>query len=165
MEMTKNILPLLLSLGAVSGAHTMGHVSQGDRYGVDMNINLGNLSEIWDRHDISPERAARIHSAGFEAQDRVARMADNKPMYVANALYKLGYLAGAPKVFGAKTKGDLALLGKVKGDTAKKVAQGALTVSAISDLLKAFGKWKGDSGFHFGQSDTGTPMLMYGGRF
>lgn len=155
---------LLLATGLMLGSHDMNHRLEADRQDLPFSQRgiVGYLSDTSDNKKVS-----RFANAGFEGQEMLSgAMAGTKmekPVLIASALNKLGYAIKPGSITGGT--GDLKMLEKSKGKMARKVAQGALTVSAISDLLRAFGKVEGDSGFKFGQSNSGTPMLVFGGNF
>ena len=164
------LLKFLLAAGLTLGGHEVNHVLEADRQEVQGSFKkeTGAVLPVFMIDSSStPEQRSRIHNAGFEGQEIMTGATSDtgigKPVRIASALNKLGYALMPGGIQGVS--GDVDMLGKSKGKSARKVAQGALTASAISDLLKAFGKTKGDSGLKFGQSSTGTPMLMYGGRF
>jgi hypothetical protein len=143
---------LLLASVLTAGGHEMGHQVEADRL---------NQPIVWNgsqwASSANGDNLAKISGAGFRMQDALSRASGNPTQSAVNALHKVSYLT--------RDRGDLATLQKSKGKKAADMAKGALAVSAISDLLRSFGKVRNNRGFKFGQSDTGTPMLVYGGNF
>ena len=154
---------ILLALVLTGGGHEMGHINEADRLGVP--VSFKNMELVAENEN--PEKSARIANAGIVSQDIMSQASKGsrleKPTHIISALNKLGYALMPGGIQGGM--GDLRLLEKSKGKKARQFAQGALTVSAISDMLRAFGKVKSDKGFSFGQSNNGTPMLVFGGSF
>lgn len=168
MALLGTIGKMLLAYGLTTGIHPLGHVDEGRKLGVDVEIDPKTFSEKWYTDD--PRKAARIHGAGFRGQDSVAKHTDSskfigKDMRNANALYKIAYLLGSPKLFDAKTKGDFTLLGdSLKDKGATKTMKAAVLLSAIADLHKAKNP-KRPWDLDFIQSSTGAPGLGISGRF
>ncbi len=140
---------ILLALALTGGGHEMGHQVEADKLNQPMDWQETNWTT-----PASGEDLARISGAGFEMQDTLNQATGSSVMGKINALHKLSY--------AALDRGDLSSIEKSKGKTARKVAQGSLVASAISDLLRKPGS---NYGLKYGQSSKGTPMFVLGGRF
>ncbi len=152
---------ILLAAGLTFGGHEMGHELEADRQNVPMSFGS---DMVWTADTQDPEKLARIAGAGFEGQEilsgAVMGTKMEKPIRTLSVLNKLGY-AFLPGGIGGGT-GDVKMIEQSKGKTARKVAQGSLVASAISDLLRKPGS---NYGLKYGQSSKGTPMFVLGGRF
>jgi hypothetical protein len=155
---------ILLAASLVIGGHEMNHKLEADKQDMPFSQRgiTGYLPDTSNKKKVS-----RFANAGFEGQDVITRILKKsklkRPAHAASGLNKLGYVLIPGSITGGD--GDLRMLEKSKGKKARKVAQGALTISAISDLYKAFGKENKNGGFLFGQSSEGTPMLILTGEF
>lgn len=175
-----NTSGILKSLAGIFGIHALGHVKSADEKGFFTKIDPATFSEKLSpkikgkgdkKYAVYPDNNewGFIHGGGFEGQDVVKDFVDTDDYRVANALYKLGYLAGVPDMVGAGTKGDFRLMGEAKGKKAKDVMKGSILLSSMADLYKA----KTGKGLLGKNTDlsfstdpkTGTPMLMYKKRF
>ena len=123
----------------------MGHQIEADRLNEDINFSGTRFTT-----PATGDNLARIAGAGFKMQDIINLARNNKTQKAVNALHKMSYLA--------KGRGDLKSIEQSKGKKARKMAQGALLVSSIADLM-------GSDKFRFGQSSNGTPMLVFRGEF
>lgn len=146
------LLEIALALMLTGVSHEMGHQTKADSLSQPLEWSGTKWTTSAKGTDL-----AKISGAGFKMQDTLNRARKNKAQNAANAIHKLTYILS--------DRGDLKSIEKASGKKALKVARGALAVSAISDMLKAFGKFEGDSGFMFGQSSNGTSMLIFGGVF
>ena len=150
----------LLALGLVFGGHEMGHGLEADRQNVPFESGL-----LWQASTSDKKKLARIASAGLESQDIVSGSLSGtgleRSVRLASALNKFGY-AVKPGSMQSNGLGDVAMIEQNMGKEARKMAQGALVASAISDFLRKPG---GNIGLEYGQSRKGTPMLVLRGRF
>lgn len=153
---------ILLASGLVMGGHELNHGFEADRQNVPFESGV-----IWDASTDDKEKLARIANAGFEGQEIISGAVSDtkiaKSVRLVSALNKLGYALLPGGIQGST--GDVKMIEQNKGKKARQMAQAALSISAIDDILTAFGKKKSDRGFRFGQSSTGTPMLAFGGLF
>lgn len=130
----------------------MGHITEADKLNEPINFSGTQFTT-----PATGDNLARIAGAGFPMQDTINRAREDKTQNAVNAFHKISYLINE--------RGDLASIEKAKGKKARQTIEGALVMSALSDLSKAFGKTRTDRGFGIGQSSKGTPMLTFGGRF
>jgi len=153
---------ILLAASLVMGGHEMGHELEADRQDVPMTWDN---KMRWNVDTTDPKKLARIAGAGFEGQDilsgAVMGTKLEKPIRTVSALNKLGY-ALIPSGIRKGGTGDVRMIEQNMGKKARKVAQGSLVASAISDFLRKPGS---NCGLNYGQSNRGTPMLMLQGRF
>ncbi|MCK5237046.1 MAG: hypothetical protein KAR06_08680 [Deltaproteobacteria bacterium] len=149
----------------------MGHVDAADKKGFGLNVNPSTMNEtiiprMRKGGPIEPTNAemAFVHGGGFANGDRLGGLF-GKEGRLANSLYKGLYLSDAPnKLFGRN--GDFRGMGNRKGGKAEDVMKFSVAASAISDMLKAFGKGLPDNqDLKFWTSDTGAPGLKYSRRF
>ena len=163
--MAQTFAEIMMALGLVMGGHEMGHSNEADRLGVPISFD-DNI--VWKANTTNQKKLSRIANSGFEMQDKLPKATKgssiDKPAKIISALNKLGYVI-KPSGMTSGAVGDVRMIEKHKGKKARKVAQGALTISALDDILTAFGKKKSDKGFKFMQSPDGTPMLGFGGSF
>lgn len=152
-----SLLDLLLATVIASGAHTLGHIEEGNRQNVDVTVNLRELTESWDT--IDKGKNLRIHGGGFRSQDALAKLADSKKIgssiRLANGLYKLGYLSNIHGRLGTKGLGDTKSIDKATGN---KIASYSVLLSALSDLHKAKNP-NTNLGLEFWQTEKGTPGI------
>jgi len=155
-----------LALAAVlsyAGFHPYGHISEGNKQGVQGRVDYKDMVERYNREQwnkLSDEEKAKIHAAGFDGQQMFANALYGKGMEkeakIVNALYKLGYISGIkPK----DTKGDPELLAE-SSKTSKGRINALLAASAAYDLMG--GK---DSSLDFRVLDGNAPGLVYTKRF
>ena len=154
---------IILAAGLVFGGHKLNHEFEADKQNVPFKSGM-----IWKAQTNDKKKLARIAGAGARGQGTVTKaLAGTRlenPALIASALNNFGYAIKPEGIQGAP-EGDVRMINNNMGKKARQGAQVALTVSAISDMLKAFGKVKSDKGFSFGQSNNGTPMLVFGGSF
>lgn len=123
------ILSKLILVGLfVTGVHTGGHLQQASDLGVRARLDIRTLTEIIKTDD--PIKRRIIRGAGFNAQDVLSKHFKNTGLEdsynLANAIYKIGYFVGAPKLFGLRVPDDLDKLGNS--------ARMGVMISALSDL-------------------------------
>ena len=153
-------LAMALSYG---GAHPMGHMGRASQYGVPGKVDFGRGVEMYDKNawnKLSPEEQAKIHAAGFEGQQTLSNalmgssMEDE--MRLAQALYKIGYVAG---IKPGGTEGDPQLIAENTGMNRGRV-NALLGTSALADLYRA--KRPGNSNLDFTVLEDGrAPGLVY----
>ena len=157
-------LPDLLAAMALSygGAHPWAHISEAGKMGVPGKVDYRRGVEMYDQNawnKLSPEEQAKIHAAGFEGQQTLSNALTGSSMEdemrLANALYKLGYIAG---IKPGGTEGDPELISRSTG-ASKGQVNSMLGLSAIADLYRA--KRPGNSNLDFTVMDGNAPGLMY----
>lgn len=162
------------------GSHEMGHINEADSLAVPLSFNEQG---VWWASTEDPTQLTRIANSGFINQDRFSGLFHESPLeksiYLVSGLNKIGYVLkykGIQNTEGLLSdtgsykrtqslEGDIFMIEKHKGETARKLTQAALTLSAISDLLIAFDKIDSEVRLCFGQSDNGDPMLILSTRF
>jgi len=145
------------------GAHPQGHLNEARKLGVRGRVDYKEMVERYNREQfdaLTDEEKAKIHAAGFEGQQTFANALSgtsmDKESRIANALYKLGYIANIkPK----GTKGDPELLAETS-KTSRGRINSLLAASAAYDLMG--GK---DSSLDFRLLDGNAPGLVYNKRF
>jgi len=147
----------LLALGIVFGGHEMGHELEADRQNVPMSFDNKMIANI-DTRD--PKKLSRIVNAGFEGQDIITGALRgtqySKPTSLASAINKIGYALVPDSIQGGT--GDVRMIEKTKGKTARKAAQVSLFLSALSDMDRVRNPERNwDLGYW--QSGQGTPGL------
>lgn len=156
---------IVLSVFLVAGSHEVNHDLMADSLNVDMTFN-GEM--VWRAETSNPTQDALLANAGFEGQDIIAHATKGtmiqKPVLIVSALNKIGY-AIYPDSIKSSIRGDVHLIKLSKGKEAMHVAQSALLLSALSDMLIAYDKIDGNMYLTYGQSSTGTPMIVLNGRF
>ncbi len=154
---------ILLALALTGTSHEMGHQLEADKLGVKRTQD-SIIPPRGTLYTQDPKKLSRIANAGFEGQDilsgAVLGTKMEKPIRTVSALNKLGYALLRSPVTGGE--GDVGMIEKNMGKTARQVAQGSLVASAISDFLRKPGS---NYGLEYGQSSRGTPMFMLRGRF
>ncbi len=149
----------LLAFGLMLGGHEMGHGLEADRQNVPFKSGL-----VWHAGTNDKKKLARIANAGLEGQGILSRALlgtkIEKSVRVASALNNLGYALIPGSVTGGV--GDVRMIEQTKGKKARQFAQGALVASAISDIVR---ESNSNIGLGYGQSTSGTPMLILRGRF
>lgn len=158
-----DIQSLLLAAALAQGSHTGGHFQSGAENGIPMH--LSGLAEVWEKRPKDNTDAARIHGAGFRAQEELNRMAEGtdieRQIRLANALIKLGYTAGVPQMLSPGLAGDFQWMDRTSGS---RNAKPFVALSGLSDLYHAYNpQTKYDVGFD--QSPNGTPLLTLSGKF
>jgi hypothetical protein len=158
-------LAMALSYG---GAHPMGHMSRASQYGVPGKVDFGRGVEMYDQNSwnkLTPAEQAKIHAAGFEGQQTLSNALTGsdmeEEMRLAQALYKLGYIAG---VKPGGTDGDPELLSKTTGMNRGRM-NALIGTSALADLYRVK-RPGGKSSLDFGVLDEGrAPGLVYKMKF
>lgn len=156
-----NIPETLLAYMLSQGAHTLGHFKQGNDLGIGMKLD--GTAEIWDRESEYPQENARIHGAGYRAQNALAKMADGTKyeptMRMGNALNKLGYLLGEntplPPADGWSDNDGL------DRSIGKHYGREALAISALADLYKAKNPGQNWDLGYWQDEMTGAPGLQF----
>ena len=135
-------LPSLLAAMALSygGAHPWGHISEASKMGVPGKVDYKRGVEMYDQNawnKLSPEEQAKIHAAGFEGQQTLSNALTGSSMEdemrLAQALYKLGYVAG---IKPGGTQGDPGLIAETTGLSKGKVNTFLMT-GALDDFDRA----------------------------
>lgn len=169
---------LLAAYLALSGGHTLGHLSVANDTGAPSKINWNDLTERWNRPEseiarplmgkpfyIPGPKETQRQGAGFSLQDKLTSTIGTPETSMANALYKAMYLTGISNAFGGNPNykdGDIGGIAKNAGIHSDKI-KAMLGVSALADLVKANrpdDKW--NVRFH---ATEGNPGLMFDWRF
>lgn len=160
--MPSTLANIAMAIPLVFGGHEAGHFKAGREAGVSMTMKKNGFFA----HTNDSNKLAKVFGGGFEGQDlAVALMGDTKAARGISGLNKIGYSL-FPKGLTPGVEGDVALMGREKGKSAKRVMQASLMISGISDMLKAFGKGLPDNqDLKFMTTHTGAPGLMYSRRF
>jgi hypothetical protein len=153
---------------ALSGgiAHPMGHMGKAGQYGVTGKIRSGVETynqNSWNK--LTDAEKARIHAAGFEGQQTFSNALTGssmeEEMRLAQALYKLGYVAG---IKPGGTEGDPELLSRTTGMNKGRM-NALIGTSALADLYRAK-RPGGNSSLDFEVLDEGrAPGLVYKMKF
>lgn len=162
-----NLQSLVAAWLLMMGAHEGSHQMEADKQGVPMTWDKDG---VWTAHTRDRDRLANVSGAGIRGQqsmveslpqgdlkDNVTLMsALNKIMY---AVKPTGFnlMAGEDSDPKKEPGGDTAMLNRLKP---QNIMQPALIASGLADLYKSQHpdtKWSLD----FGQSQRGTPTLMY----
>ncbi len=148
---------LVLAVLLVFGGHEVNHDLMADRLDVPISWNEDMK---WTVYTQDPRELALIGGAGFRGQAIVAESVRGtsieKPVRWISAFNELGYAIKPNGISGGE--GDVQLIQRSIGKKAGQVARVSLTVSAMSNLF-------GDNQFRFGQSNNGTPMLVFRRQF
>ena len=155
---------LFFAFFLVIGGHEINHDLMADRENIPFS-QRGVTGYLPDTSD--DKKVLLFASAGFEGQEIVTGALEETKLkrstHLVSGFNKIGYALIPNSITGGI--GDVQRIEQHGGEKARKMAQGALAVSAISDLLTAFDIVEGDTRFIYGQSSNGTPMLIFAGRF
>ena len=164
VSLTNLLAAMALSYG---GAHPWGHISEASKLGVPGKVDYRRGVEMYNQNawnKLTPEEQAKIHAAGFEGQQTLSNALTGSSMEdemrLAQALYKLGYIAG---IKPGGTEGDPQLISENTGMSRGRV-NALLGTSALADLYRA--KRPGRSNLDFTVLDEGrAPGLVYNFKF
>lgn len=145
----------LQAYALVSGAHTAGHFNEASKQGLPISLDTKTFTENWGT-PTSDRNAARMHGAGFEAQDNITRPMNDKAINLANALYKALYASGVT-LAGSNMKSD-GDIGATTEKSGNKYTRELVLASALSDLMKSQ-QSNPNMGLRFHVTD-GAPGLM-----
>ncbi len=151
----------VLSAGVI---HPSGHMMEGAKYGIPVQIDYRNFREIFDLNKNKAEETD-VNAAGFQTQDKVARAVNIPELYLFNAGYKIlfPFLVNMSVKEVSYKDGDI---GAIKAKSGNKYTKELITASAVADLVRGFlpkATWDlsfstFDDNAPFGQ---GTPGLVF----
>ena len=158
------LIEVLFTIFLVMGGHEVNHDLMADEQNLSFS-QRGITGYIPDTND--DEKVLLFASAGFEGQEIVTGALGGTKLehsaLLISGFNKAGYALIPNSITGGI--GDVQRIEQRGGKKARQMAQGALVVSVVSDLLIAFYIVEGDTRFIYGQSSNGTPMLVFAGRF
>ncbi|MCK5603869.1 hypothetical protein KAR91_18425 [Candidatus Pacearchaeota archaeon] len=154
-----SLMNVLIAIALSTGAHTFGHVAEGNRQQIDVTLQPTEFSEFW----ITPsDRKTRMlmNGAGFRSQEALSKWVEPtnlaRAVMLANGVYKLGYLTKIHHKLGAPTNDDIS---RLNSDTASSITGYSVLASAIVDLYKV-GNPELNFDLVFWQAREGTPGLV-----
>jgi hypothetical protein len=145
--------------GLLGGQHTIGHFDEARNKNVP--TELIGLMENYNFNNATNSDRANVNGAGFRYQDEFNKRINTNESSLANAIYKLSYLAGLPQMIDKDiTRGDINDIKNDVGGFPKEI----LAATMLSDLIRSTGRFPNTS-LTFDQNRNGTPMLMFNHRF